>query len=603
MEKTYKLVLFINLLSSFTIISLKSVDIVINLDKYQDCNSNNQSSAVALHNKLYKAVKAENFLEVEALRMQGADLNCSGALTEDPKNNLIIKTLSRLYAHVNNYTTYKKPTRLYDATEYYNKELYYAFINNKLLDSVLALNKGAQLEILKPLIVKNKDFSRKLFIELIVYYYSLYDKDQLDKEGWLNWAVEYGLVDVTKALIERARVNINFPDPHTGDTPLHRAVTYSQSILVNYLIAYGADYSKMNYRQETPGYLARKYGQRYAVFDEALACSKLNKKSIVESVGKHDFEVKKIIISNDGNIIISYALDGIVKLYYRNTKEKKDIAFDNSRVQALAISNDNKFFVVGLYSGEVQLYNLEDETIKTLYLHKESVNKILINDVDKSIVTSSWDGCIKIYSTITGRLYALDTHKDWVSDIALSSKYIVSASYDNTLKIYDPQDRFIKHSIAESEWITQVAINQDSTFVFYSLYSGKVKLYDISKQSSYDLYNHGDLVTGLVILEKPDPIVISVGHDGNLVKYDMSSCTACIKKYKKPLNSIDIKDNRVAFCSQDGNVTVYDDMLSKVVSRFKFNQTIKTITFSKSHNFLAIGCKNGAVKCLYLKDF
>lgn len=184
---------------------------------------------------------------------------------------------------------------------------------------------------------------------------------------------------------------------------------------------------------------------------------------------EHSYEVLSTVISPDGNILVSGALDGIRVWTITPSRPLYKLAEIGNPVYALAFNPNGYVVASGNDDGRVQFWNVrEGSFISEFFPHKEPITKLLFTPDGKKLITASDDRTIKIWDLETGQLvHTLIGHTGTVRTLALNpdGRTLASGSNDGIF-IWDIETgEAITKIRAHKDWVTSLAFSKDGHFL------------------------------------------------------------------------------------------------------------------------------------------
>jgi WD40 repeat protein len=212
------------------------------------------------------------------------------------------------------------------------------------------------------------------------------------------------------------------------------------------------------------------------------------------SLTGHSNWVNSIVISSDGQSLISGSSDGTIKIWDLKTSSLKTTLNEPSgAVSTVAVSADGQTIASG--SGTLLTPN-SDNTIKiwdvktgsvktTLSGHSEQVNSIAISPDGQTLVSGSRDNTIKIWDLKTGSLKTtLTGHGASVSSVAISpdGQMLVTGSEDNTVKVWNLKKAELETSLTgHNSAVSSVAISPDGQTVVSGSDDNTIRIWRVPK--------------------------------------------------------------------------------------------------------------------------
>lgn len=158
----------------------------------------------------------------------------------------------------------------------------------------------------------------------------------------------------------------------------------------------------------------------------------------------HQREVDKVLISDDGNLLISAGgkNDNTVRIWsLPNGEHQGTLTGHRDGIWDMAITPDNLTLVTASQDHTVKLWSLKDHReIATLEAHQGKVWCLGITPKGDILVTGSDDRTAKIWSISTGKLlYTLTGHEDSIFCLTISEdgELLATGSKDHTVRLWN----------------------------------------------------------------------------------------------------------------------------------------------------------------------
>jgi COMPASS component SWD3 len=206
---------------------------------------------------------------------------------------------------------------------------------------------------------------------------------------------------------------------------------------------------------------------------------------------EHSYEVLSTVISPDGSVLVSGALDGIRVWTIAPSRPLYKLAEIGNPVYALAFNPNGYVVASGNDEGRVQFWNVrEGNFISEFFPHQEPITKLLFTPDGKTLITASNDRTLKIWDLETGQLlHTLTGHTDTVRAIALNpdGRTLASGSNDGIF-IWDIESgEAITKIRAHRDWVTSLAFSNDGHFLASGGLDSIVYVWaDASVQKNYE---------------------------------------------------------------------------------------------------------------------
>jgi WD40 repeat protein len=139
--------------------------------------------------------------------------------------------------------------------------------------------------------------------------------------------------------------------------------------------------------------------------------------------------------------LISGSLDGTLKFWNLQTRDKPRTFKASLGVKAIAISRDGQFIASAGWDGKIRLWHIETgEVLHTLEGHSYSVNCFTFSPDGRTLASAgTYDKTILLWNVHTGQLlHSLTGHENAVTCLAFSwdGQTLVSGSQDKTVKVW-----------------------------------------------------------------------------------------------------------------------------------------------------------------------
>ena len=224
---------------------------------------------------------------------------------------------------------------------------------------------------------------------------------------------------------------------------------------------------------------------------------------LVKTLTGHDSRVKSVIISPDGETLVSASTDKTIDIWHLPTgKLKNTIADRNSHVKSIAISPDGNTLVSAHDDNTIDIWHLPtSKWIASLDGHDSSIFSVTISEDGKTLASGSEDE-IKVWDLQTGEWkITLTGHFSPLKSIAISpdGTSIVSGSKDN-IKIWDLQTGELKKSLDQKVELHSVAIAPDSKTLIGVDVNGHINRWDLETgELKHTLADEKDTVLSVFI--------------------------------------------------------------------------------------------------------
>jgi eukaryotic-like serine/threonine-protein kinase len=142
----------------------------------------------------------------------------------------------------------------------------------------------------------------------------------------------------------------------------------------------------------------------------------------------------------NGKILISAGADRTLRFWDIDRKQLlKTIEAHEQAIQAVVISLDGQLIISGSLDSTVQIRQLGTSAHHTLQGHQDGILTVAISPDSQTIASGSLDGMVNIWDANTNRLInSFQAHQSAVKSIGfqINSKFLITASWDRTIKIW-----------------------------------------------------------------------------------------------------------------------------------------------------------------------
>lgn len=186
--------------------------------------------------------------------------------------------------------------------------------------------------------------------------------------------------------------------------------------------------------------------------DNTIKLWDLNSGECLATLAGHEAGVRAVAISPDGQLLVSGSADNTIKLWQLPSVENEPICPDpiytltghSDDVKCLAISHDGQILASGSQDKTIKLWDLETGELKTTLIeHWREVNHLTISSDGRNLISCSGDETIQVWQLETLKLlHSFAGHQGAVAVVAISpeGQLIVSSSWDHTIRVWGMKD-------------------------------------------------------------------------------------------------------------------------------------------------------------------
>ncbi|XP_033110456.1 TAF5-like RNA polymerase II p300/CBP-associated factor-associated factor 65 kDa subunit 5L [Anneissia japonica] len=288
---------------------------------------------------------------------------------------------------------------------------------------------------------------------------------------------------------------------------------------------------------------------------------------------------------------------------------------------------DRRRIVTGSYDHSIRVWDIRSgRSIHKIYGHKGGVRCIEFND--QWIISGSWDSTIMIWDVVKfTQVAVLYGHTDVVSTLQLIGlKYLVTGSHDKTIRLWCLQDfTLIRILTTHTKSVTCLVVDGEN--VISGSTDGLIKITQISDGKVVNTFNDqtdpiatlaaqrnlilggttrgkayfwdkltGELQAAVQLHEtiihkiaflpyrSGDARFLTTSGDTSIKEWDLytMTCVRALQGHKGAVRDVQVTEDRIVSCSDDGNVRIWDLMTPQFKPGDKADEdTIETRTINQ----------------------
>lgn len=333
-----------------------------------------------------------------------------------------------------------------------------------------------------------------------------------------------------------------------------------------------------------------------------------------QSVGTYEGEIRRVILSPNGEKLATGDNDGLVQVWDVETSQLLlNFPGHTGRIDALAFSPDGQLLASTGQDGTVKVWDVEGalnsntQTGTELYTFRGHVSQV--RDVDFSpdgtqLASASWDGTVKIWDAATGReMLTLLGHAAGPTGVAFSpdGTWLATTSADTTARIWRLTPPAELLTLPDVEASGNFAISPDGTTVVAGHRDGTLRAWNIEAGQELPApVGHPEWINSVTF--SPDGTRLATASDDFTAKvWD----TATNQELLTLVGHTDLvwdvafspDGTQLATASGDATVKVWDTATGQeLLTLTDFAGTVERVGFSPDGTRLATTSNDGLVK-------
>ncbi|OYE05840.1 nSTAND1 domain-containing NTPase [Nostoc sp. 'Peltigera membranacea cyanobiont' 232] len=321
----------------------------------------------------------------------------------------------------------------------------------------------------------------------------------------------------------------------------------------------------------------------------------------------HEYYVRSVAISSNGQTIVSGGRDGTVRLWNRQGQSLAEpLLGHKGDVSSVAISSDGQTIVSGGSDGTVRLWNLQGLPLaEPLHGHSNVVTSVAISDDGQTIVSGGEDRTVRLWNRQGQSLpEPLCGHERVVTSVAISGdgQTIVSGGRDGTVRLWNHQGQSLPEPLGDHERVVySVAISGDGQTIVSGGRDGTVRLWNRQGQSLAEpLRGHSNFVTSVAISGDGQTIV-SGGRDGTVRLWNRQgqSLAEPLRGHEDDVSSVAISSDGQTIVSggRDGIVQLWNLQGLPLAESFRNHEGwVTSVAISGDGQTIVSGGRDGTVR-------
>ncbi len=294
--------------------------------------------------------------------------------------------------------------------------------------------------------------------------------------------------------------------------------------------------------------------------DGSVALGDLGRRAL-RTVGGHDGEVRRVVLSPSGDEIASAGLDGRVIVWSIRASKPQQVFEDHEeRVTALGFSPNGRFLASASWDGTVRLRDLETLEGKTFRGHSQVVTDLGFEPNGRALVSASWDTTLRVWPLRSSPDRTLEGHRVGVHALAFSpdGRSFASGGHDHEVRRWDARTRTAEVLAGHEDTVYRVLYSPDGRFIASSSDDRTVRLWPTGGGRPRVLEGHEGDVEELAF--SPDGrSIASAGRAGDVFRFSVQDGTATrLSGHRAPVTGVAfVAPDQVVSASLDGQLILH----------------------------------------------
>lgn len=309
-----------------------------------------------------------------------------------------------------------------------------------------------------------------------------------------------------------------------------------------------------------------------------------------------------LLITQDGNRIISASNDKTVKIWNIDEKEDKVSLNEHSgSVSCLLVTNDNMYIVSGGWDCLIIVWKVKDKVlVHALKSHENYVCALDQTHDGRKVVSGSWDYTLKLWEVGSGIL--LNTFSGLLANvyhlkISYNSHFVACTSVDNVAKFWSLDSYIEIFSFTFADFTTNLQISRKNLAILSNL-DGTLTIANCIENV---IENEHKFLCGILnfSLSLDERKIIICLNDDTIRVWDFARFEEIGKltnqTFEWPVIIKYLSNSTVLIVSNKTELKIFEiDILAEIGSRH-MNSVITLATSDTSGAYCILGCKDGEI--------
>ena len=328
---------------------------------------------------------------------------------------------------------------------------------------------------------------------------------------------------------------------------------------------------------------------------------RINKWSIhgqsIFEIEAHEEAINEVIISSDGNYILTGSVDNHAKLWSKDGKLIQTINQHQTDIQALAFTPNNQSFITGAWDGSLKMWNLNGDLIHDFKSHHDVISDIEVSADGNFLVSVGWDKQLVIWDLKNFKIYKKIENKlgfESVSFLKNENKFWTN-SWDGKIQLWNIEGEQLSEFKNKEISVNELVVSPTDGSLFLAQSDNLIREVNTDGEEIRQLKNHEDEVLSIAI-SKNGKYLVSGGRDYKLTIWPLDGLK--VDQTKIPITThaaVLTPKEKIVAVGRDSSVYILDkegEVLNKLNGH---KDQIYALKISPDGSLIATGDRYGKV--------